>query len=653
MACMKLGSKSNAFHLHRNSNTWICSTGLPSDVTIEIGDVSFQLHKFPLLSRSKTLECLIGDASDDERKMKFEDEKQSCVLKLHDLPGGPEIFLLVAKFCYGVKLEVNSTNVVPLRCASEYLQMTEEYGEGNLISQTETFFGEVFETWVDTLKALKLCEEVVEFAEKLHIVSRCVDSLAIKVCSFDKDLVVWNGMESKDNQDNPFATITWNGIRTTSPNQDFWYEDVSKMRLPLYRRFILAVESRNLDQEQISGSLMFYAKKHLPLLGRDSTFSNGNLYSSSLDSNLNQKILLEEIVDLLPSQNRVVPTKFLLRLLRTSMILHCSPLCIGNLERRIGLQLDQASIEDILIPNMAYSSETLYDIDCVQRILDHFMVVDCDQDEAEITESGLSEENDDNELIGNAGLLTRMKMVANIVDNYLAEVASDVNLKLEKFLSLAATIPDHASPMDDGMYRAIDIYLKAHPWLTDSDREKLCRLIDCQRLSLEASTHAAQNERLPLRFIVQVLFCEQMRLHMSVTDCSYNSDNSHTHSSSSMMLPESGNLSLLTIGENNRRIAAVDDMRGRVTELEKECLTMKKEIEKLVKSKGVSLNSWCRMFGLGLMLRSKSKSKSKSCETCGSSNDRDGKKVLLLPRIEEVQEGKDQDQDQENGELVD
>ncbi|XP_076957359.1 putative BTB/POZ domain-containing protein At5g13600 [Bidens hawaiensis] len=649
MACVKLGPKSDIFHLDQTSNTWICSSGLPSDVTIQVGDVSFQLHKFPLVSRSKTLENLIGDCSDDEKKIIFSDEKRSFAT-LHDLPGGHKTFLLIAKFCYGVKLEVNSTNIVPLRCASEYLQMTEEYGEGNLIDHTESFFNEVFDTWIDTFKALESCEEVVDFAEKLDIVSRCINSLALKACTFDKDLANWNGMEPKDN---PFATVLWNGIQTTSTNQDWWYDDVSKLSLPLYRRFILAVESRNLYQERIAGSLMFYAKKHLPLLGRESTFSSGNLSSSSsssysLYSNSDQKILLEEIVDLLPGQKQVVPTKLLLRLLRTSMILHCSPLCIGNLEKRIGSQLDQASIEDILIPNMGYSSETLYEIDCVQRMLDHFMVAEQEQDESEITESSYNDDNDDeddDELIGKSQSLTPMTLVANLIDNYLAEVASDVNLKLEKFQSLAATVPDFARPMDDGMYRAVDIYLKAHPWLTDSDQELICRLMDCQKLSLEASTHAAQNERLPLRFIVQVLFFEQLRLRTSVAGCLYVSDNynSQPHLSSSMVLPESGNMHFLTARETDRRIVA-EDMRGRVSELEKECLTMKKEINKLVKTKGISWHSLCKMFGLGLSLKSKSKAKTR--EVCGSGNDR------RVPKgIRDVPKGKNEDQ--ENGELVD
>lgn len=118
--------------------------------------------------------------------------------------------------------------------------------------------------------------------------------------------------------------------------------------------------------------------------------------------------------------------------------------------------------------------------------------------------------------------LTAITMVANLVDAYLADVASDVNLKFQKFQSLAAAIPDYARPVSDGIYRAIDIYLKAHRWLTDSEREQTCRLMNCQKLSLEASTHAAQNERLPLRVIVQVLL---LRLRTSISSWFFVSDN--------------------------------------------------------------------------------------------------------------------------------
>lgn len=36
--------------------------------------------------------------------------------------------------------------------------------------------------------------------------------------------------------------------------------------------------------------------------------------------------------------------------------------------------------------------------------------------------------------------------------------------------------------------------------------------MDCQKLSIDACMHAAQNERLPLRIVVQVLFSEQIKI---------------------------------------------------------------------------------------------------------------------------------------------
>jgi hypothetical protein len=46
--------------------------------------------------------------------------------------------------------------------------------------------------------------------------------------------------------------------------------------------------------------------------------------------------------------------------------------------------------------------------------------------------------------------------------------------------------------------------VQAHPSLTDTERKSLCRLMDTGALSLAACVHAASNERLPLRVIVQV-----------------------------------------------------------------------------------------------------------------------------------------------------
>lgn len=53
--------------------------------------------------------------------------------------------------------------------------------------------------------------------------------------------------------------------------------------------------------------------------------------------------------------------------------------------------------------------------------------------------------------------------------------------------------------------------MQEHPGLTKSDKKRICRLMNCRKLSGDACAHAVQNERLPLRVVVQVLFFEQAR----------------------------------------------------------------------------------------------------------------------------------------------
>jgi hypothetical protein len=48
--------------------------------------------------------------------------------------------------------------------------------------------------------------------------------------------------------------------------------------------------------------------------------------------------------------------------------------------------------------------------------------------------------------------------------------------------------------------------VQAHPRATKEERRSLCRLIDARKLSAEAAAHAVQNDRLPVRCVVQVLF---------------------------------------------------------------------------------------------------------------------------------------------------
>nr|CAB3474460.1 unnamed protein product [Digitaria exilis] len=594
--------------------------------------MSFYLHKFPLLSRSGVLQRMISEyqpASDGGGG-------GMCTLQLDDIPGGAKAFELAAKFCYDVKIELNALNVVCLRCAAEYLRMTDDYAEGNLITQAESFLADVLSNWKDSIKALETCEGVLPTAEDLHLVSRCITALASKACASDAAaplLLVRNASFAVDKD------ALWNGIRsgdtassTTASGMDWWYEDVSFLSLPMFKRLIQAMEAKGMRAESIAGAIMFYAGRFLPGLKRNTSFSNAlasygadgsgggggmssrnvtpRAASVSAPSEGDQRYFLEEIVALLPTKKGVASTKFLLGMLRTAMLLHASPLCRENLERRIGAQLEDASLDDLLVPNLGYHVETLYDVDCVQRILDYFMS-STDGIGTGYTSPALAE---DGGVGGGSSLglgvplpqgatpttsLSPIIMVAKLMDGYLAEVAPDTNLKLPKFQALAAVVPDYARPVDDGIYRAIDIYLKSHPWLSESEREQLCRLMNCQKLSLEACTHAAQNERLPLRVVVQVLFFEQLRLRTSITGWFFVSNNAAGGDGARLhpggaIVPKGGPAVVTASAQAEVDTDAEDDVpeegketitdvKARVSELEKECKSMKQEIRRLGK----------------------------------------------------------------------
>lgn len=407
------------------------------------------IFQFPLINRSGTLQEEINKTQDDE--------SGNCVVNLSDIPGGFQTFELVARFFYDIKIELNAHNVVALRCAAEFLKMTDEFGDGNLITQTENFLREVLSNWNDSIRALQTCaDDVLEHAEKLHIVSRCIDSIATKACA-EPGTFGWPLLHESYSME---ESVLWNGIIDTKSSKplgrDWWYRDVSYLKFQMYKELIKALKSKGMKPGEIAGSLKHYSRRYLQGLSRRPSQQDPSASTSSwtISSEKDQRRLLEEIVDLLPTEKGAAPTQFLLSLLRTAVVLNANPACKENLEKRIGTQLDDAQVEDLKIPNVT-SSKTLYDVECMQRILDHFIFAYQSNFVAspDIVEEGQT-------VPAAVEVLTPITMVGRLIDAYLAEVASDENLKCAQFQAIAALVPEYARPLDDGIYRAIDIYLK-------------------------------------------------------------------------------------------------------------------------------------------------------------------------------------------------
>lgn len=588
---------------------WFCTTGLPSDVIVEVDDMTFHLHKFPLMSKSKKLHDLIEEqetkkippnkkqqTNKDEVETSSEDEEvleqEQCHVSLSQFPGGSETFETAAKFCYGVKIELTAVKVAPLRCAGEVLEMTEEYSEDNLISKTERFLtNSVLKNIKESVKALKSCENLSPLAENLGIVERCIDAISSKASLYDPTLFGWpiNDVVASASGDSRKKSAA------TSKVRDAWVEDLAQLSSQLFNRVISCMREKEVNPEVIESCLIHYAKRCFPGISRNRKPMPS---SSMMASEAEQRQLLETIISNLQPEKSTrsqAATRFLFGLLRTANILNVSEACKSALEKKIGAQLEQASLDDLLIPSYSYLTETLYDVDCVERILGHFLAT---YEEREI-------EGEVDQTLRNIRAPAIM-LVGKLIDGYLSEIASDANLKPEKFIELALCLPEKARLYDDGVYRAVDVYLKAHPWLSEEDREKVSGVMDCQKLTLEACTHAAQNERLPLRAVVQVLFFEQLQLRQAIAGTLITADIAASESTRPSVLDKdeeeeeeergsrgsggggaAGGREESTwreaIRENQVLRLDMDSMRTRVHELERECSTMKKVIQKIDK----------------------------------------------------------------------
>lgn len=86
---------------------------------------------------------------------------------------------MISLFVYGSSTLVDPFNVASLRCAAEFLEMTEEYTSGNLCERFDIYLNQVvLQSWEDTLIVLQKCQSLDPWAEELLIVSRCIESLA-------------------------------------------------------------------------------------------------------------------------------------------------------------------------------------------------------------------------------------------------------------------------------------------------------------------------------------------------------------------------------------------------------------------------------------------------------------------------------------------
>ncbi|KAF9607855.1 hypothetical protein IFM89_002987, partial [Coptis chinensis] len=231
--------------------------------------------------------------------------------------------------------------------------------------------------------------------------------------------------------------------------------------------------------------------------------------------------LVESIIWLLPIEKDNVSCSFLLKMLKAAILLNSRDMARRELVKRIGQQLDEASVTDLLIPTPEGITSTPGDDylsihirtlgDWTTKLRNRFQEV-CEVLASEpkkgrlarVETTGMKDfikaqarfpkvlirgpygapaENykkydillliglgidplptEEMQVIRCSGLMsnTSKLTVAKLVDGYLTEIARDPNLPLSKFIDLAEMVSSFSGPAHDGLYRAIDMFLKEH-----------------------------------------------------------------------------------------------------------------------------------------------------------------------------------------------
>lgn len=374
-------------------------------------------------------------------------EENSDEVYISNIPGGPAAFEICAKFCYGMIVTLNAYNVVAARCAAEYLGMHETVEKGNLIYKIEVFLSSsIFRSWKDSIIVLQSTKSLLPILDELKLVTNCIESIATKAC-LDVSKVDWSYTYNRkkipeENGNDP----NLNGVRNRPVPNDWWVEDLCELEIDLFKRALTSIMSKSMISNEVVGeALKACAYRRLP------GFSKGMI---PCGDNVKHRSTLDAIIWLLPEEKGSVSCGFLLKLLKAAIFVESGDMVKEELVRRIGPQLEEASVNDLLI-RAAEGETMMYDVSTVQRTVEEFLRQDQNA-EMEILEDGHEPPKISPGILSDASKL----MVAKLIDGYLAEVAKDPNLPLSAFVDLANTVSGISRPAHDGIYRAIDMYLK-------------------------------------------------------------------------------------------------------------------------------------------------------------------------------------------------
>ncbi|CAK8575531.1 unnamed protein product [Lathyrus sativus] len=536
-----------------------CYCNLEVDVN---GEETFMVNKTVITQYSRKLAKVFEKSSGSSGKLK---------VIFHDFPGGAEGFELMLRFCYNNgNAELSPSNLLLAHCGAEYMEMNEPVKNGsNLCDQTEkSLQGIGYWSWSEILTALKQCQSLL-VEDSSVMVERCLDAVVGRLvlaseaspcpstCSNDSSGVRFS-CDSKSTE----------SIKTSYTRSTWWFEDLLFLTPLVVLVLVKSMLSGKMDHHVISRFLLFYQKAKLSTASTDQKCK-----------------IIEMVIDMHYEMDQSsVSLKTLFGIVRVTLCLNISKSCRNKLEIMIGSQLDQVTLDNLLVPS-PYGINYLYDVNLVLRFLKAFVRQ------------------------GNgAAAPVRMRKVANLIDLYIAEIAPDPCLKISKFLALATALPDSARDSCDELYHAMDMYLEVHTQLSQEERIKICSGLNYKKLSPQTCLHLFKNTKFPSKSVVQTLVSRQSKLKTllnattpfstpySDSSCGSSQKGKKEKDNEQQVVLYASNFDIPP--DNEKLKAHLQGMQWRVMELEKICRKMQSQMAKMTKSKasnsyGKSLPKLC------------------------------------------------------------
>ncbi|MBA0720405.1 hypothetical protein Golax_008027 [Gossypium laxum] len=437
------------------------------DLEVDVnGEEVFMVDKKTLASFSKRFGGLFGNSMDNSGNLK---------VVFHDFPGGAVGFELIARFCYNNgRTQITPASVVLLNCAAQFMEMESDGHRPSLLNQTKkSLDGISFWSWSELLVALKECQDLLLSPSKPSLIlDKVLDCVVGRLVS---PIVASPYTSSSENSSFQCSCDTRSSYstRNNSSQVSWWFEDLLFLNIDLIDKVIKLMICQHFDHATITKFLFCYQR------------------SRFVTATPTEKCrIMEVIINLLSLLDRnSLSCKHLFDMFRVASSLeNISKHCKSVLDTLIGSQLDQATIDFLLVPPPR-KKHYMYDMNLVLRLVNAF------QNELNCCSS-----------------LVRLRKVASLLDSYLVEVSADSYLTPTKFAALVLLLPDSARESHDRLFQAIDIYLQVHGGICEAEKMRICSALNYAKLSTDALRHLARNSKFPSRIAIQGFINQQSKL---------------------------------------------------------------------------------------------------------------------------------------------